>query len=161
MSEKQTKFTQAGRTLIVVLDGEKLPPFTSPDKEKREEIKKMVEAYIKLPSKSKAANLRKLFMPKTEAKLLAQKTEKKVQKNKVKELEAQLASEKEKNKNLEETLATLGKANNTLAETTDTLAGTTEKQAEVLEKVIPKAEAVPQQTSQTGRNWGGEYGGRR
>ncbi len=154
MSENKTKFMQVGRTLILVLEGEKLPAFTSPDKEKREEVKKQINAYMKLPSKSKAEALRKLFTPKTEAKLLAQKTEKKVKKNKLKELEQQLADEKTKNKNLEETIETLSKSTATLAETT-------EKQAEVLKEVVPKAEATPQTQSTSGRTWGGEYGGRR
>lgn len=84
------KLQQVGRTLIIVADGKKLPPLTLQDKEKRESIKKQIESYNKLPSESKKEKIIKLFLPKTEAKLIAQKVEKKKAKREAIEIKQEI-----------------------------------------------------------------------
>jgi len=93
---KPIKLQQVGRTLVIVVDGKKLPALVESNKEKREKIKSQIESYNKLPSDTKKNLIVKLFMPKTEAKLLKQKIEKKKKEHEVKQLQQatkQLAAE--------------------------------------------------------------------
>jgi hypothetical protein len=86
MSAKpQIKLVQVGQTLMLKVPNDRAQHnFTSPDKEKREMVKKMVEAYNKLPSETKLMKILKIVDEKKLALEVKQMKEKKKIKKDVK-----------------------------------------------------------------------------
>jgi len=83
-----------GRSVVFKYTNEQNQPtsltFTSAEKEKRDEIKHLVEAYNKLPSKTKLEKIIKLMTPKTTAATEAKLIEKKVSKRSVAVIEKEV-----------------------------------------------------------------------
>lgn len=82
-------FKSLGRSIVVVV-GKESYVFTSAEKEKRDAIKAMVEAYNKRPSQTKLDALVKAVTPKAHAKEVAQKTEKKLKHKQAKTAKVEL-----------------------------------------------------------------------
>jgi hypothetical protein len=85
------EFRQFGRSILIKFKGEKNQhTFTSPDKEKREELKHLVDLYNKLPNETKKNKILKIIAPKAQAALMEKTAKKKQTGQKIKKAKAEL-----------------------------------------------------------------------
>jgi tRNA/tmRNA/rRNA uracil-C5-methylase (TrmA/RlmC/RlmD family) len=139
------EFRQYGQNILVKFKGDKKQRvFSSPMKEARENLKKLIEQYNKLPNEGKKNKIIALLEAKSQKAELVKKAQKKKTDHEIKELQRQLAEEKAKTKKLEETLQ--------LAEH----AGA--NGAPPMAEVVEKAKDVPAPVPTTGVRRPGEYG---